>query len=228
MRRTILFLSVTTVCFIGVCLAGATDTVNRLNSKRKLPSLKELFSVKKSKQQIDKTSKEKKEESKQAKPVQQIQGDTLSLQNQILSLQNRVASLEAKANNLQTTSRQQIDAFEKKILNLQTKVNNLQNSTAATGEVIGFTKTAANKYTLSANGAKIEVDAVGNVTIKANVGMTVESGGQMNIKSSILRFNNGNKRVAHVGDPGSVHGNCIPGPLQDGTIIRGSPTVFVP
>ena len=107
---------------------------------------------------------------------------------------------------------------------LEAKVKALESlppSGTSAGDIIGFIKSRNGKYVLSANGAKIEIDPVGNITIKANMNMTLEANSNMNIKSMILRLNDGNRPVAGLGD-------IVVVPNGAGTINRGSPTVLVP
>ncbi len=196
--RKVMILTVL-LCCADLCFAETNNDANQTGSEQKQPSLREMLSRLKSKREAEVAPKQEQKDTKEAKPTDVSQDSSATLQKRVSLLEKKIAQLEAKVKALQS----------------------LPPGGASAGDIIGFTKSKDGKYVLSANGAKIEVDSVGNVFIKANLNMTLEANTNMNIKSVMLRLNNGNRPVAGLGDTVVV-------PNGAGTINKGSPTVFVP
>jgi len=73
-----------------------------------------------------------------------------------------------------------------KIAELEAKVKDLEHLPATVpGSAVGFRKTKHNKYVLSVNGARIEIDKGGSVSIRAAGNMTLESNKDATLRSAI-------------------------------------------
>jgi len=192
------------------------------------------------------------ESSKVTKPTYLVQGGASQIEEQISALRNRIAALEARVRYLEIALQKQSMMIEPIWTNFQSRAKYPQTpKDAVPGAIIGFTKTANNKYVFSANGATIEIDQVGNIVIETRMNISIdsdatttmkssalklggssmmlESGADMHINSKLLRINNGNRPVARQGD--EVKGICPPhgGILLNGTIKEGAlSTVLVP
>jgi uncharacterized protein YueI len=236
-----LLIIIVSVCFLNLCLAESvrekrlkTNDVQKHTSIKRTPTTGKIEQVKKETE----TSKTEKEKPQQAKPTQQSKTEIELLQKQISSLQWRVTVLETEINDLQTYHQKKISELQSKLSVLQEKIDGFEPiAPTIAGDIIGFIKDG-HKYVFTANGAKIEIDIVGNVSIKSPMNIILESNANMNIKSSMIRLNNGGKPIARTED--IVTGNCpfhteasgvviVSGPLQSGSIIGpGSPLIHVP
>jgi hypothetical protein len=102
--------------------------------------------------------------------------------------------LQTKARKLETSSRQTVTTLEKKISRLGVGSRPRSPVSPETrGDVIGFTK-KGNKYTLAVNGAKIEIDAVGNLLFQTTGQMTMESAAILRAKANVVRLGNNPER----------------------------------
>jgi cell division protein FtsB len=145
-----------------------------------------------------------------------------------------------------------IDKLNKQVAVLTKEVNLLKKEIKKlnSSRPEGFVKTKDNRYIFSANGAKFEIGRKGEVMIKAmknlklesvlstkikaGVGVDINSTANMNIRaatkmsidSSLIQLNKGSKPVSYLHS--IVTGATAFGPLQDGKVIQGSPTVLVP
>jgi len=73
-----------------------------------------------------------------------------------------------------------------KISELEAKVTRLEDRPATVpGSAVGFRKTKDNKYVLSVNGARIEIDKGGSITIRAGANMTLQSNINATLKSGM-------------------------------------------
>ena len=140
----------------------------------------------------------------------------------------------------------QVAVLTKEVSLLKKKIKQLESSMPE-----GFVKTKDNRYVFSANGAKLEVGRMGEVTIKASKDLKLESAlstkieagshidftssapmnirstAMMNINAPTIRFNNGSKPVTHMNSE-VTGGTSIGGHLINGKIMQGSPSVLVP
>jgi len=187
------------LCCVSLCIAEPNSDANQTGSEQKQPSLREMLSRLKSKREAEVAPKQEQKDAKEAKPSDVSQDSSTPLKKRISVLEKKIAQLEAK-----------VKAQE-----------SLSPGGASASDIIGFAKSRDGKYVLSANGAKIEIDTVGNVTIKANLNMTLEANTNMNIKSLMLKLNDGNRPVAGIGDTVVAGG-------APGIINKGSPNVLVP
>jgi len=179
----------------------------------------------------------------------------MSPEKRISALEDKVAALEARISCLEVAFARQIPAIQTALTNLTKSAGRPPTyggpTTAAYGPTFGFIKAKGDSYVFSANGARIEIDPAGNITIAARMNITVESNATTSVKSSVLeldaatmtlessrdthinskllRLNNGSRPVAGQGD--KIRGVCPPhgGPLLDATIKgSGAGTILVP
>jgi TolA-binding protein len=117
-----------------------------------------------------------------------------ALTQQLKSLEEKLVQLQAKARKLETSSQQTITTLEKKVARLDIRPISRQTLSSETGnDVIGFTK-QGNKYTLAVHGAKIEIDAAGNILFQTTGQLTLESAAILHAKAGIIKLGNKSDR----------------------------------
>ena len=131
-----------------------------------------------------------------------------TLTRQLKTLEARLTQLQAKARKLEMSSQQTVTALEKKVARLGAGSRPRPPVSSETrGDVIGFTK-KGNTYTLAVNGAKIEIDAAGNLLFQTTGQMTMESLARLDARAGLIRLgNNPGRPVAAMRDV--VVGNSI-------------------
>lgn len=131
-----------------------------------------------------------------------------ALTQQLKTLEAKLARLQAKASKLETSSRQTVTALEKKVVRLGAgPTSRPMISSETRGDVVGFAR-EGNKYTLAVNGAKIEIDAAGNLLFQAAGQITMESAAVLHAKATMIKLGNAPKRpVASLQD--LVLGNTV-------------------
>ena len=113
-----------------------------------------------------------------------------ALTQQLKSLEEKLTQLQAKARKLETSSRQTITTLERKVARLGIKPISRQRVSSETGsDVIGFTR-QGNKYTLAVHGAKIEIDAAGNMLFQTTGQLILESAAILHAKAGIIKLGN--------------------------------------
>jgi hypothetical protein len=161
-------------------------------------------------QTLTRQQKDQKPQLKQRKVVSsyEISPSEEALTRQLETLEAKMTQLQAKARKLETSSRQNITALEKKVARLSTGSGLRRTiSSETSSDVIGFTK-QGNKYTLAIHGAKIEIDAAGNLLFQTTGQMTMESAAILHAKAGVIKLgNNPGRPVASLQDV--VVGNTI-------------------
>ena len=133
-----------------------------------------------------------------------------ALTQQLKSLEVKLTQLQAKARKLEASSQQTITTLERKVARLGIRPISRQTlSSETSSNVIGFTK-KGNKYTLAVHGAKIEIDAAGNLLFQTTGQMTMESAAILQAKAGVIKLGNKPGRpVAALRDV--IAGNIITG-----------------
>jgi hypothetical protein len=130
------------------------------------------------------------------------------LAQQLKSLEARLTQLQAKARELEISSQRTTATLEKKVARLNIKPTLRQPiPPEAGGDIAGFTK-QGDKYIFAAHGAKIEIDAAGNLLFQAAGQLTLESAAILHAKASVIKLGNKPERpVAALQDV--IAGNSI-------------------
>jgi len=142
-----------------------------------------------------------------------------ALTQQLQILETKLTQLQAKARKLETSSQRTITTLEKKISRLGIAPTRRQSPSSETGgDVIGFTK-RGNKYTLAVHGAKIEIDATGNLLFQTIGQMTLESGATLHARAGMIKLgNNAGRPVAGLED--IISGNTIVSTLCQNVLVE--------
>jgi hypothetical protein len=157
------FLSIVAVVFVVMlCPKGRTNQARE--GLAAAPSVAQLNPL--SLTQAGRTERQPLQQKQQAKPVQPAPSSQTALAKRIAALEKEVKRLRAKAQGL-----------EKQVSNLQ------RPKIAPAGDVVGFRKAKDGKYVLAVNGARIEIDRQGAVTIKASKRLLLESPVDTSIKA---------------------------------------------
>ena len=113
-----------------------------------------------------------------------------ALTQQLTTLETKLTQLQTRARKLETSSQRTLSALEKRVSRLGIVPIRRQTLTSETGgDVIGFTK-RGNKYTLAVHGAKIEIDATGNLLFQTIGQMTLESGASLHARAGMIKLGN--------------------------------------
>ena len=155
-----------------------------------------------------------------------------SLQARIHIVSQQIATLQAQITAIETAHNTRVKQLQKILASPQSsqKTPTKKGSTPPKHSV-GFKQTPMSA-TLSVNGADITL-APGTLSIKG-VQQIVLRATIIHLKSSLLRFNNGNRPLAGSGDvvagtfAHTPTGIPIPNMFLHGLIVTGSPTVLVP